>query len=77
MAQKLVLENVEEVSDQTGQNWNKWDENENRFEANELKWIGDYVVRSLIFIRTDLQIEDAEKTSHIIQILWKTLDLLN
>ena len=66
MAQKLVLENVEEVSDQTGQNWNKWDENENRFEANELKWIGDYVVRSLIFIRSDLQIEDAEKTSHII-----------
>ena len=52
-----------------------WDENESRFEANELKWIADFVVRNLIFIKKELQIDSDETTAHLLHVLWQTLDL--
>ena len=77
MAQKLILAHIEDISESTGEDWRSWNENEDRFEANELKWIADYVVRNLVFIRVDLKIEDPDACSHLMQALWKTLDLLN
>ena len=53
-AQRLILAHVENVSEQTGEDWRSWDENEDRFEPNELKWIADFAVRNLVFIKTDL-----------------------
>ena len=54
-----------------------WNENENRFENNELKWIADFIVGNLCFVRKDLQIIDNEATAFIMEALWKTLDLLS
>jgi len=54
-----------------------WNENENRFENNELKWIADFIVGNLCFVRKDLQIMDDEATAFIMEALWKTLDLLS
>ena len=76
-AQRLILEHIEDVSEQTGENWRSWNENEDRFEANELKWISDFIVRNLVFIRCDLKIEEPDACSHLMQCLWKSLDLLN
>ena len=76
-AQRLILAHVEDVSEQTGEDWRSWDENEDRFEPNELKWIADFVVRNLVFIRTDLKVSEPDSVSHLMQVLWLTLDLLN
>jgi len=48
-----------------------------RFEANKLKWIADYMIHALVFIKSDLAISDSTCASHIMQVLWSTLDLLN
>ena len=71
------MAHVEDVSEQTGEDWRSWDENEDRFEPNELKWIADFAVRNLVFIKSDLQITDLDAISHMMQVLWMTLDLLN
>ena len=76
-AQKLILAHVEDCEEQLGQDWHSWNENEDRFEANELKWIADFVVRNLVFIRSDLQITNDDTASHLMQVLWKALDLMN
>ena len=54
-----------------------WNENENRFEPNELKWIADFVVGNLVFVKKELKINDQERISFILEILWKTLDLFD
>ena len=77
VASKLILEFIEDESERTGQNWTNWDEYESRFEANELKWISDYIIRNLVFVRSDLGIEEPEAICHLMHILWLTLDLLN
>ena len=77
MTQSLLLNHLEDVKEQSGTDWCTWDAYEDRFEANELKWISDYVVRNLVFVRTELRINDPDTTSHILEALWKTLDLLN
>ena len=77
MARRLILEFIEDEGERTGKNWSEWDEYESRFEAGELKWIADYVVRNLVFCRSDLGIEEPEGICHLMHILWLTLDLLN
>jgi hypothetical protein len=72
----LILDHIEELSEATGQDLMSWDENENRFEVNELKWLGDFVVGNLVFIRKELKITDQEKSAYIMEVLWKTLALL-
>ncbi len=74
---KLVLDHIEEWSEATGQDWRSWDQNEDRFGPDELKWIADYNIRNLCFIKSDLGIQNPDTVAHIVQILWKTLDLLN
>ena len=54
MAQSLILAHVQDYCEQTQEDWRTWDEYEDRFEPNELKWIADFVVRNLVFIKTDL-----------------------
>ena len=75
-AQKLILSHIEDCSEVTSEDWRTWDENEDRFEANELKWIADFVVRNLVFIRSDLHVTNDDTVSHLMQILWKALNLL-
>ena len=76
-AQNLILSHVEEISEVSGEDWRKWDDTEDRFEGDELKWIADYVVRNLVFIKSDLCLDQPDAVSHVMQVLWKTLDLLN
>ena len=72
-----MLEHVEEISETAGQDWSKWDDTEDRFEADELNWIAQYVLNNLVFIKSDLGLSNPEAISHVMQVLWKTLDLLN
>ena len=76
-AKSLVLAHADEVSEATGEDWRTWDETQDRFENDELKWIADFVVRNLVFVKSDLGIETPEAISHVMQVMWKTLDLLN
>lgn len=52
-----------------------WDEFESRFEANELKWIADFVVNNMVFVKTTLKIDDTVCISKILAAFWTTLDL--
>ena len=52
-----------------------WDEYESRFESNELKWIADFVVNNLVFVRSTLGIDDPICISKILAVFWTTLDL--
>ena len=47
-----------------------WDENENRFEPNELKWIADWVVNGLCFAKKELMLENVEHVSQVVELLW-------
>ena len=76
-AQNLLLEHIEEFGEATQQDLMSWNENENRFEPNELKWIADFVVGNLVFVKKELKINDQERISFILEILWKTLDLFD
>ena len=75
--QKLLLEHIEEYGEQVGQDLRSWDENESRYEANELKWISDYVVANLVFIKKQLKVTDNVAISHLLHVLWSTLDLFS
>ena len=70
MVSRLILDYVEDESERTGQDWHKWDEYESRFEPNELKWIADYIVRNLVFVKSDLGMDDPEAICHLMHILW-------
>lgn len=52
-----------------------WDEFEKRFENNELKWIADFVVNNLVFVKTTLKLSNAKTEAEVLQLLWETLDL--
>ena len=58
-----------------GVDYTHWDQYENRFEANELKWISDYLINNLVFIKQELKIAEKEKVAKLLQVLWTTLDL--
>ena len=66
VCQKLLLEHIEDVQAASGVDWKSWDETEMRFEQGELKWIADYMINALVFIKTELKIETAEHVSHIL-----------
>lgn len=74
---KLILEHIEDISEMTQEDWRSWDANESRFESGELNWISNYVTGALCFAKSDLGLDDCDTIAHIVQILWKTLDLLN
>ena len=75
-AQELIMQHIEDYEEVCNEDWHTWDDYEARFEANELKWIADFLLHSLVFIKSDLKISDYDKVSHVLQVLWKTLDLL-
>lgn len=54
-----------------------WDEYQCRYEANELKWIADYLVQGLVFIKTKLKINDEQRICWILETLWQTLDIFD
>lgn len=58
-------------------NLQNWDEYENRYEPNELKWIADYIIHGLVFAKKDLQLETDEQIAHVVHALWNALDLFS
>lgn len=54
---------------------NKWDENESRFEPQELKWVANYIVNNLVFCR-GLYLDD-QASAAVMHLLWEVLDILN
>ena len=73
----MLLDHIDELGESIGQNLHTWDENESRFEPNELKWIGDFIINNLIFIKKELKIDDPEAIAHLLHVLWQTLDLFS
>ena len=66
------------MSEKTGQNLNAFDQNEDRYEKNqELKWLADFIVNSLVLCKHDLKMEDPVQISEVVETLWKTLDYQN
>ena len=51
VAQKLILDHFEFMRETQGVDVMQWDENENRYEPNELKWIASYLVEAVVFTR--------------------------
>ena len=51
---------MNDQSEKQGGDINAYDENENRYEPNqELKWLADYLVNSLVLSKSDLHLEDS------------------
>ncbi len=57
------------------QDLNKWDDCESRFEPNELKWIGNFMVDNLVFCKNTLKCDDGGACSQLGQLLWEVLDI--
>lgn len=75
-AQSLFLAYLQNESLSQKTDLNKWDDCESRFEANELRWIADFIVNNLVFCRTQLKLTDDDKTtSQVLQLLWEVLNL--
>lgn len=77
-ASELILEHLSVLSEERGQDVNKYSDTEKRYEPNqELKWLSDYLVNSLILLKHTLALEDADTVAEALNALWKTLDFLN
>ena len=62
----------------TGESINAFDDCENRYEPNqELKWLGDYLINSLVLCKNELGLESNEIISRLVELLWGTLDFKN
>jgi hypothetical protein len=48
------------------QDFMAWDEFEKRYESNELKWIADFVINNLVFVKTALKPAQLETEAHIL-----------
>ena len=77
VVQKILKDFIEEYSEESGVDFKSWNEFENRFESSELKWISDFVIRNLIFVKKDLEMGDNESIAHVMNCLWQTLDLFS
>ena len=73
--QKILLEYICEWGESIGKDLTQWDEYEDRYEASELKWIADFIVNNLCFIKLQLKINDCEQIAKILQMFWNTLNL--
>jgi hypothetical protein len=60
-----------------GYNIQDYDEFENRYEGAELRFIANYIISNLCFLKTELQITDNRVLTHCLHVFWNTLDLFN
>ena len=59
-------------------NLNVYSEFEGRYEpGQELKWMADYLVQSLVLVMGDCQISEPTLVADLLNVLWKTLDFTN
>ena len=49
---------------------------ETRYEEAELKWLGNYTLNNMIFVKRELGLDHPKAVSVILQVFWETLDLL-
>lgn len=74
-AQELFMNFLEAESKSKGEDLNKWDDCESRFEPNELRWIGNFIVNNLVFCKSKLCLENDAACAQILHMLWDTMDL--
>ena len=78
MAQELLIEHIDDLSEAHGTNYQQYDENEKRYEKNmELKLLADYLINCLVFCKESLKSSDNDTTAEILHAMWNTLDFLN
>ena len=78
MAQELLIEHIDDLSEAHGTNYQQYDENEKRYEKNmELKLLADYLINCLVFCKESLKSSDNDTTVEILHAMWNTLDFLN
>jgi len=66
---------LECISEEKGMDINIYNEFEKRYEPDqELKWLANYLVQSLIFFKQDLSLENDETIADLLNTFWKTLD---
>jgi len=76
--QELIQDYLKVYSTQNSKDIQKYNETEMRYEPNmELKWLADYIVNGLVFLKHDLKLEDQDGIAETLQALWETLDFLN
>lgn len=56
-------------------NLDEWDDLQKRFEPDELRWISDFIVNSLVFAKG--QSLSDESTARVVHLLWRVLDLFS
>lgn len=76
--QELLQEYIKLYSSEHKKDINKYSQNEMRYEKNwELKWIADYIINALVYVKSELKMEDTDAIAETLQALWETLDFLN
>lgn len=68
---------MKEYTEQTGTDCLSWDEYETRYESNELRWMADFIINNLVFIKQTLKVSQSEKIASLLQLLWATLDIMH
>lgn len=58
MTQSYLVRYFDELKDKSGHDCQAYDKFENRYESSELKWIADFIVNNLVFLRGSLGIQD-------------------
>lgn len=74
--QELVLNWIEAESGRCGRDLLSWDEDQNRFEPCELKWISDIMINHLVFAK-NLGLPDERAIAILLDIFWRVLDLFS
>ena len=75
--QQHLLNYIDRISQTHDRKYQDWDEFENRYEPSELKWLADFELHNLIFLKETLKLEDDVIVTETLDVLWRTLDLFS
>jgi len=66
---------LERISESHEKQYQDWNEFENRYEPQELKWLADYILHNLVFLKENLKLEDDVTIAETLHIFWDALAL--
>jgi hypothetical protein len=71
----LLLTWIEAEEERTGEDLQKWDENEDRFHTNELNWMAQFMIHNLTHCKA-IGLKDDAACACLLNVFWTTLDIL-
>ena len=74
---KILFTFFEEYKDKKGIDLQAHTQYENRYENSELRWLASYIVNNMVFVKSDLGIENPKAVALMLHVMWEALEPFN